>query len=85
MPFVVVLDRQTSRLARPLFLAACFATMLIYPVLTDSITQGEPLVFVLFNIRNLALLGLWAVLTFAPVASSDGDPRPIGGPMAVGD
>lgn len=85
MPFVVVLDRQTSRLARPLFLAACFATMLIYPVLTDSITQGEPLVFVLINIRNLALLGLWAVLTFAPVASSDGDPRPIGGPMEEWD
>ena len=76
-----MLDGRASRLARPLFLAACVLTMLIYPGMTNAIPRGEDSVFLLFNLRNLALVALFAVLTFSPSSTVEGETGVPAGPM----
>jgi hypothetical protein len=66
MPFIAALHGSAGRWARPLFLSACLASMLIYPWSYGALLALDPGIFLILNVRNGLLLGILGVLLFAP-------------------
>lgn len=74
-PFLAVVRGPTGALARPIFLACCLATTLIYPWGIDRLIGFDRLAVLLLNGRNLLLLALWALLLLGPPApAANADP-----------
>jgi len=72
IPFLACVQGRTGTRCRLIFLVACAATTLIFPVGFDSLLRLKTWAIVLVNLRNALLVGLWAHLTFGPRAESAG-------------
>jgi hypothetical protein len=72
IPFVTVLGGDTGRLARKIFLQACIATTIIYPLfaLRLILEYNNLAGIILLNYRNALLVGLLFLLLF----SKDAEP-----------
>jgi hypothetical protein len=70
-PFLAVVRGLTGALARPIFLATCLATTLIYPWGIDRLIGFDRLAVLLLNGRNAMLLVLWVLLLFGPAANRE--------------
>ena len=73
IPFVAVLPGETGRRARWIYLLACIATTLFYPIiglklLVDHNNLGAIL---LLNYRNALLVGLYFLLVFGPGTAAE--------------
>jgi hypothetical protein len=66
IPFVAVLEGRTGRLARPLFLAACLLTTVLYPLGFTWLLELKIGAILLLNLRNLLLVVLLGALLFGP-------------------
>jgi hypothetical protein len=66
IPLIVLVRGRTGRLARPLMLACCLGTTLVYPWSIDRLVVLHPRALAILNARNLLLVALWLVLLLGP-------------------
>jgi hypothetical protein len=59
LPFVAALSGRRGAVSRGLFLAASLMTSFLYPHHFSWFAEFRPEAFVILNLRNLLLLGLW--------------------------
>lgn len=64
LPLIVALPGRTGRLARPLYLACCGLTTLLYPWAFEALARFDGRAVMLLCVRNAALLALWVRLAF---------------------
>jgi hypothetical protein len=82
LPFLAVVPGLTGRLARPIFLAACLVTTLIYPWAPDHVATLDGWGLLLLNLRNSLLIALWLLLVFGPSAPATAPRSPSSPPAA---
>ncbi len=63
---IALVRGSTGRLARPVFLAACLSTTLVYPWSIDRLVVLHPRALAILNGRNLLLVALWFLLLLGP-------------------
>ena len=66
LPFVATLEGQAGRMGRPVLMVACGITTLLYFWAGVGLLEFHPLAVAILNVRNLLLLGLFAILTQKP-------------------
>jgi hypothetical protein len=82
VPFATAIGGRAGRVARPLFLVACLLTGLLYPWATGSLRSLQTWAFLVLNIRNVALLGVWVIWLRIPSDESATSPA-ISGVLSV--
>jgi hypothetical protein len=66
IPLIACVEGRAGRGARRLFLAACLATTLLFPLGFIAALECRTWAVVVLNLRNALLLALWGLLTFGP-------------------
>lgn len=64
LPFFAVLRGRWSAQLRSMYLGCCVATIVIYPWGIHRVISLDPLGILALNLRNLAIVALWAILVF---------------------
>ena len=81
LPLIVALPGRLGRRARPLYLACCGLTTLLYPWVFEALANFDRRAVMILCMRNGAILGLWVLLVFGREAKT----RPLDVPSSLRD